>query len=111
VSNRILTFPNTDPIANNTTFTSATATEGTQLLHQGVVYILFGRSTGGNCTLRTYSNSLMDVLTVAGTIAAGQYPTLFSTAFAAGSPPATFDPLTQATVSANDVNVVCRLTR
>lgn len=111
VANKILTFQAINASATGT-FTTATAAEGTQLLLQGTIYVLFGRDSGtGTCTLRTYSNAIMDVLATTGTIAAGTYPVLFSTAFAATAPPATFDPLTQATVSANDVNLVCRLLR
>jgi hypothetical protein len=88
---------------------TVTPSEGSVTLKRGLIYVLWGRdSVGDSFTARTYGTQIYDLIT--NNVEAGIHPTMFTTAIAATTSPATFNPLTQATeAGAVDTALVVRL--
>jgi hypothetical protein len=91
-----------------------TFAEGLITIEPGILFILFGRdSAAGSVTFRTRVTQANDLLTA--NVDLQTHPTTFTTAIAATTSPATFDPRQSptgaATGSASDLTVVARLYR
>ena len=87
---------------------TVTPSQGSVTLKRGLIYVLWGRdSTSGSFTARTYGTQTYDLINT--NVEAGTHPTMFTTAIAANTSPATFDPLTQATAATVDTALVVRL--
>ena len=86
---------------------SVAFTEGTVTLEAGIFYVLYGRSSAANSyTMRTWTTQASDQMTA--NVPANTHPPSFTTAIAATTSPATFDPTTP-TGTAADVIPIIRL--
>ena len=83
--------------------------QGSVTLKRGLIYVLWGRdSVADSFTARTYGTQNYDLIT--SNVETGTHPTMFTTAIAANTSPATFNPLTGATAAgAVDTALVVRL--
>lgn len=111
-ANRVATVTGFSPGAAGTFL--LTPSEGVINLVSGIFYVLYGRDSGsGSFTMRTYTVQALDLSNA--NVQADTHVTNFSTAIAAGTTPATFDPRPvatgQATPEVTDLTPIIRLLR
>ena len=85
-------------------------TQGTVTFVQGIVYVVFGVTSGGTALTMTSYNTSPGMNLLNANVPSGKNPSVYTwSSTVTTSPPSTFDPSTQGVVTSSDYAIICRL--